>query len=83
MSFQSVTWPDYYLSVITASNSDKGSLRMGAAVPVAALDNATWLIVPGIVGASNSYSLQVWHAVILRQTNGGWSLPPTLHRCRA
>jgi len=73
VSFQSVTWPDYYLSVITAANSDKGSLRLGAAIPVAALDNATWLIVPGLVGAFNSYSLQVWDVTMLC----GYSSPPT------
>lgn len=79
MSFQSVAWPDYYLSVITVANSDKGSLRLGAAIPVAALDNATWLIVPGLVGAFNSYSLQVWNVTMLCFC----SKSPTLSPCRA
>ena len=58
VSFQSVNYPTNFLSVVTATNTAEGALRIGAADPSAARDNATWLIVPGLVGGYNSYSLQ-------------------------
>ena len=59
VSFQAVSWPSYFLSVIDAPNTAEGSLRLGVTSPSSALDNATWLIVPGLVGGYNTYSLQV------------------------
>ena len=57
VSFQSANFPQYYLSVIQ-SNTLEGSLRLGVMDPAAALDNATWLVVPGRAGGFNTYSLQ-------------------------
>lgn len=68
MSFQSTNYPQHYVSVITDPTTTEGSMRLGVTVPAAALDNATWLIVPGIAGGFNSYSLQarvcVWEGEV-------------------
>ena len=59
VSFQSVFSPTEYISVVTSTGLFEGSLRLGITSPGAALDNATWLVVPGRAGGVNTYSFQV------------------------
>ena len=75
VSFQSVNYPLQYITTIQPSNTAEGSARLGVVNPFAALDNASWLITPGLAGAFNSYSLQARDGLVICP----W--PP--HRCVA
>lgn len=59
VSFQSNNYPAMYIAISSTSTTEQGSLRLGLLDPAAALDNATWLVVPGLAGGFNTYSLRV------------------------
>ena len=76
VSFQSVNYPSNYLTIVTATNTAEGSLRIGNADPSAARDNATWLILPGLVGGYNTYSFQARGGAPRSHVPHGFSLLP-------
>lgn len=73
VSFQSVNYPLQYITMIQPSNTAEGSARLGVVNPFAALDNASWLVTPGLAGAFNSYSLQARDSLVI--------CPRLPHRC--